>query len=303
MREWPDNPAYVDAMARYSAGEYDAALVSISTALAAQPGRSRIHSNQAMILMALKRFEEAHTAADRGRQLSDADDHYPLWTIAKLRDGTGDSHGAVLAATQALEVAAAADRVSVLVTRAWALMRLGRERQAIRDARDALQIDPGRIDARQILARSLAAADCWGEGMRIIEAVLADAPDDDEAVELRDTLARGLAIASDAVTTARRECKKHPKDHEAWLALGMALTMTGKLVEAAEAFDRAHENNPDPADRWPEEPYMLSTWEVDCRIALSVEGTNVGVPAETPTRKRVPKRGKPKPRSRRRAEK
>jgi tetratricopeptide (TPR) repeat protein len=288
MREWPSNAAYEQAMARSGAGEHAAALRLFAKALAAQPDRPRIHSNRARALVALERFDEARTAADRGRALADPDDPYPLQVVAQIMDRTGDSDGAVRVIDEALARTGCKDldRVNLRVCRAWALVHGERYREAISDAREAARIDPERSDVQLILARALAAAYRWGEGMRIVQAVLATAPADEDALELRDTIARGLAIAEDMVATARAELSKRRKSTESWLNLGMALTMAGRLVEAAEAFDRAHEHNPEP-DPWPREPHMLSVWEADCRLALMMDGI---AKASKAKKKRAPKK-------------
>lgn len=270
IREWAPNPTYDEGLACFNAGDYEGALDRLARAVAIQPERARIHSNQAYVLLAMDRVDEARRAAEHARAIGDAEDPYPLWILAQVLDRAGESEGAVALVDTALGRAGctAKDRVNLLVTKAWCLVHLERERLAIAAARDAMRVDASRADVHSILARTLALANRWGEGLRHVERALAIAPDNEEATELQDRIRQGLAIAEDGVAKARAECAKAPKDFDAWLALGTFLVMSGALADAAVAFDHAHACNPDKHDRWPDEPHMLSPWEVDCRIAL-----------------------------------
>lgn len=296
MRVWPSNPAYEQAVARSAEGAHEAALALLDDALAAQPDRPRIYSNKALMLLNLERFDEARAAADRGRTIADPDDPYPLQVVAKIMDRTGDSEGAVKLLDVALARAGCTDfdRHGLWMARAWALLHLGgRDREAVADARRAVEIAREPSEAKLLLARALASANRWGEGKQIVDALLAGPLDADahaDAIELRGTIARGMRIVGEMLGGARIEAKKRPKQMDSWLTLGMALTMAGQLHEAAEAFDRAHERNPEP-DGWPDEPHMLSVWEADCRLALISEHIAKGtVPSSGRRPKRAPKK-------------
>jgi tetratricopeptide (TPR) repeat protein len=299
-RQWEPNPEYDAAVARFNAGDVAGALPLLQAARAAQPDRARIHSNLAVALRRLERHEEARAAAERGRDLADADDPYPATVLAETLYHLDDNAGAVAAADAALGCpgGATADRVRALAARAWILVRLDRARAAVSDARAAVALDGEHAGAALALAVALATANRWGEAMRAVERAQALDPGDADVLARRATIAQGLEVAERAVAEARAEARAKPKDWERWLALGTCLTMAGHLEEAARAFDRAHDHNPDQDDHWPDEPHLLSPWEADCRLALLEQEATAGPAARRlavkPRTPRTPRRPPPR---------
>ncbi len=269
-REWSPNPDYDRAIERFDAGDAHGSLDYFSRAIRQEPERARIHSNFAMALMKLERFDEALLAARRGVASAEPDDCYPLLVLADALHQTGEFHGVIASMDRvlALGVATNQERARALINKCWALIQLDQNRAAIHEARDAVLLAPDDSTSHLVLATALAGANRWGEALVAIHRALEVAPEDPELVERESLIREGLSRVEEALGDARADVERTPENWQHWLTLGTCLTMTGNLIEASRAFDRAHERNPDPADRWPEAPYMLSPWEADCRIAL-----------------------------------
>jgi tetratricopeptide (TPR) repeat protein len=288
MRKWTENTAYVQGVALYEEhGDPHGAVALLRKAIEVQPDRARIHSHLGCALLRAGMHDEARAAAMRGVALSEADDPVPASGLSDVLRQLGDYEGALTAADDAIARAGERDdRRDALVAKGWALLGLGRGRLAIGVAEDAIAGDPQHAGAHIVLAHALAIADRWGEAKRILERAAALAPGDEEVARTMATVQEGLEAVRRALALARTAVKEQPESFDAWVTLGVAQVMAGQLSNAADTFDRAHALNPDPDDRWPAEPHMLSPFEADCRIAL-IEASRGRSADETATKRRV----------------
>jgi tetratricopeptide (TPR) repeat protein len=216
--------------------------------------------------------DEARAAAERGYVLSEPDDAVPAIVLSDTLRQLDNDKGALAAADVACARAADVEtRRDALVAKALAYVRLERGRHAIAAAQAAVDADPEHARAWDALAAALATADRWGEAARAVAHAEALAPDDPDIRETAETVRKGLAMIEGVLVAAEAEAKASSESFDIWVALGAARMMAGRLDEAEAAFARAHALNPDPNDRWPDEPYMLSPWEADCYIARREE--------------------------------
>ncbi len=265
---------YERAVALMTASRHAEAIPLFDAAIAREPTRARIYSNRGQALQLLGEPEQARASAARGVELR-GDDAYPLVLAARVALAQDE-----LAAARAYAEAGWAERAHLdpdvaaeaVQTVVHCLNSEGAWRAALRLLDEALAVFPA--DAQLIGARAstLASSDRWGEGAREMARALALAPGDPALVARSQTIASGLAIVTAVFVTARAQAKATPKSWEAWHGLGVALWMTGDPLEATAAFVRARKLHPDPTYRRGDSS-ALSTWEVDCKLAMIAAGS------------------------------
>jgi tetratricopeptide (TPR) repeat protein len=136
------------------------------------------------------------------------------------------------------------------------LGRLGRHEEAIANAREALRINPGFVDALVNLGNSLSLAGQYEEAVASYREALRLHPahgDPRELAELHYNLGIPLAALGrheEAVASFREALRLQPDLPEAFVNLGSSLARLGRLGEAAAAFREALRLHPDFPEAW-----------------------------------------------------
>ncbi len=126
-------------------------------------------------------------------------------------------------------------------------VRAGHSAAAERALRGLLAAHPGEPNAQWLLAVALLDQDRAAESLALLEPLLQRSPGFAEA---RVDYARALRQArrpEEARAEVRRVLERHPRHHRAWLAYGDILVDLGQFGDAAIAFDRARESDPQRA--------------------------------------------------------
>jgi tetratricopeptide (TPR) repeat protein len=222
------------------AGRLEEAIAQYQQALALQPGYPEAHSNLGKALAGTGRLDEAIGHYRQALEAEpSAEAHYNLG--AGLA-GAGRMEEAIAQYQQALALkpryAEAHDNLGN------ALARAGRLDEAIAHYRMALETAPASAEAHNNLGRALTEQGRLPDAIGHLEAALAIRPDYAEA---HNNL--GLALAAEnrldeAVTQYRKALDSNPAYTNAHNNLGAALARQGKFDEAVVQFRKALELNP-----------------------------------------------------------
>ncbi|QXV56106.1 tetratricopeptide repeat protein [Amycolatopsis sp. TNS106] len=169
------------AMTHQRSGEYQAALIDIEAAIAANPEVAFFHTTRGDILRGLDRHDEARAALDEGVRLGQ-DGGYAFYRRARHRLTFGDFAGALSDVDSAL----AAGQGESHALRAEILRQSGEYGEAVRELRELVVSEPEDTDHRENLGEALLFAGETDEAMEILRPL---AP---ESVWARDLLAIAL---------------------------------------------------------------------------------------------------------------
>ena len=100
-------------------------------------------------------------------------------------------------------------------------------------------------EARQLRAEALIKMRQYAEAQEDIDALLAQNPDDENALLLRGRLYEATGTPDKAETDYRRVTELNPFNEQAYLQLGQFYIAHGELEEAISLFDEAIEINPE----------------------------------------------------------
>lgn len=168
-----------------------------------------------------------------------------LAALARAQVRSEDGPGALQTADKA--VAAGAPRGITQVARGEALIALGRNAEAEAALRRAIELDPRSALAQSRLARALLAlgrpADAVAAGRRATE--LDEKFGEGFAITGVAILAGNLKDWGDAIAQAQQGAFLDPKDPIVQLAVGKIFETNGQLEQAAGAYRRALEADPD----------------------------------------------------------
>jgi predicted O-linked N-acetylglucosamine transferase (SPINDLY family) len=267
--------------------------------------------------MQLAQSRQDSDAARAFRALaSEAPHHVPTRRmLARVLHRSGH-HAAALAeldAGSALE----ADDATVLTLRSDVLLALGRARDAVHAAREALRIDPEKLGPQLSLGLALTSTGEFAEAQDVLVAVLALRPNapaargalvrcrlmtGDVAQALADARHPGLidapSILGDVLTDfasanalaeraelLRERAERHPEDYQATLAVAAALHQIGRVSEALPWCERAHRLRPE--ERQPLEiraAALIDRGDVEAGLAAYRDLLATGDAAETAAR-------------------
>jgi len=214
----PDDSHYPMALhhlgvLKYQAGDLPGALQLMQQTLRLNPQNSRAEANQANILFALGRPDEALAACDR--TLAIDSQNAPAWNIKGCLLASANQHeSAIKCWSRALEIEP--EMAEAWVNRGMALRALGQNDRAIESLERALQLDPKN-------------ANVWFHHG-----------------EIEYALGRyGLAL-----TSLERALEIMPEMIDAWINRGIALRVLGQNDRAIESLERAVQLAPQDANVW-----------------------------------------------------
>ena len=122
--------------------------------------------------------------------------------------------------------------------RALAILERGDAVTAERELREIQRRWPGEINSRRVLALALLAQGSNAEGIGLLEAVLAEAPDFAHAMVDLARAYRAQGRLQRAADLLRQALEQVPTLHEGWRLLGDLLTNLGDFAGARQAFQR-----------------------------------------------------------------
>ncbi|HEU4383657.1 MAG TPA: tetratricopeptide repeat protein [Anaeromyxobacteraceae bacterium] len=126
----------------------------------------------------------------------------------------------------------------------YALIAAGRPAEAILSLSRALEIDPGRRDARTNLASALAAGGRLDEAIAQVQGVLAERPQKPEAHAILASALASQGKLTEAVAEYRRAVELDPRVASFHNGLAIALALLGEVRQAEEHFREAMRLDP-----------------------------------------------------------
>jgi predicted O-linked N-acetylglucosamine transferase (SPINDLY family) len=250
-------------------GRLEEARTNYRRATAAAPGYARAHVNLGIVLEALGDLKGA-AASQRAALAADPSDPYANYNLAKLRSAAGALPEAEELLSRALQ--SRPDFREALVLRGYLLSMLGRaqeslaafelalaqhadfgtlfhyaqalrvlERQPAAAAAlvQALEIEPGNVDARAALADVLAAQGDAAGSAAALELVLAQRPAWPDALFNYGCMLRKLRRLPEAEASFRRAIAQQPDHARANQMLGAVLLGQSRADEALEVYREA----------------------------------------------------------------
>ncbi len=121
---------------------------------------------------------------------------------------------------------------------ARSLLRENRIDQAVAELREAIQLDPALLEARLELCRILGASGLSQESEKIVDEVLALAPDNPEALALKGVLLNGREEYESARVLLEKALSLNPSLGMAYCNLAASLRELGRLEESEAVIER-----------------------------------------------------------------
>ncbi|CAL8475493.1 tetratricopeptide repeat protein [Caballeronia sp. S22] len=128
-----------------------------------------------------------------------------------------------------------------------ALNRDGRHGESVAPLKSSIELEPGDIQTRVLLADTLVVLGQHGAAESECRTILESAPDRAEAYRIMGIALGGLGRFHDAVASCRRAIELAPSSSGNHGTLGMLMLEAGMMSEAAEHLRRAVEVNPGDA--------------------------------------------------------
>lgn len=117
-------------------------------------------------------------------------------------------------------------------------LEAGRYRDAVREAEQAVRVQPGVVSLRKLAARAHAGAGDTDRAIEHLEVAFDLAPDDAETSVMLGELEQKRGNVSDAYVAFRRATQLDPNEIRAWSGLALSAEALGFEEEAADAYAR-----------------------------------------------------------------
>jgi len=236
-------PGNVDAthymgMLCYQRGNLEKAMELLGSAARARPDDPSILANLGLLLRATGHVEHAERVLVRSVEIKP--EQAEAWlNLAQIRSAAGRVDEALACYKKVIEFSPANERARVGLGRQLAATRRFDEAATILE--EGLTLDPENPELQLELAQSRELAGDHQQAAELYRTVANRSADlRARALALLSTSQRKHQQPATALMSARSATWADDGSLEAWRALGQALKETGRPVEAAEAFRKAH---------------------------------------------------------------
>jgi len=255
----PDDSNYPMALhhlgvLKYQAGDLPGALQLMQQTLRLNPQNSRAEANQANILLALGRPDEALAACDRALAIDPQ--NAPAWNIKGCLLASADQHeSAIECWSRAVEIEP--DMAEAWVNRGLALRTLEQYDRAIESLESAAQLDPQNANVWVNYGLSLRANGRNTEALACFEKAVTLNPQDAMAWGNRGEIEHELGQDNLALTSMEQALRLVPQNASAWAYRGAIEHNLGRYDLALASQKHALQLDPQNADAWAYQGYTL----------------------------------------------
>jgi tetratricopeptide (TPR) repeat protein len=234
----------------------DKALADLDKAIELEPDNASSHQARALLLAQLKRYDEALVSLDKAQQIQ-PDSVSPLTLRAQVHAQQKNLEAALHDLNQALS--RQPDNVAVLLLRASLYVEMDKPDAALADVDQALKLKPDYDRARRLRAVLLAKAGKLDQVITELEALAAKSPKD---LQLQAQLAMFYTVQKNSQKAAERYTAilaEKPDDVEALSGRANALLGLGKHAEAIADYNKALKLDPEDSNMLNNLAWVLAT--------------------------------------------
>ena len=248
----PDDSNYPMALhhlgvLKYQAGDLPGALQLMQQTLRLNPQNSRAEANQANILLALGRPDEALAACDRALAIDPQ--NAPAWNIKGCLLASTDQHEpAIECWSRAVEIEP--DMAEAWVNRGLALRTLEQYDRAIESLESATQLDPQNANVWVNYGLSLRANGRNTEALACFEKAVTLNPQDAMAWVIRGQIEDTLGQCDQALISLKRALQLDPQNANIWAYRGEIEHNLGRYDLALASHKCALQLDPQNANAW-----------------------------------------------------